>query len=582
MTGRNTADLSPSEADRYQSSQKHLWLPQAYGLIAKAEDMADWDVIVIGSGAGGLSAAVALSNLGRKVLVLEQHYLPGGWTHTFALDGHRFSPGVHYIGQLEEGGRTREILEGLGVASDIEFLELNPDGFDHIVFEDETFDIPRGRERFMQRLIDRFPQERRGIERYFGVMQAVDSGLSKAADVSGVWGAIRLILTAPAIILHGLKPAAKIIDRYVRDPKLKAILEARSGDHGMSPDRVPFALHVAIEAHYWEGGWYPKGGGGAIPRAFLGRLKANGGEIRLRTRVEKILLEGTGERRRAVGVQLTTGEEIRAETVLSNADAWMTYEKLVGKDSLSPKLADRISQLEPSVSALSLFIATDLDIDALGLDSGNYWIMNDASVSSTYQFAQEDMLEGDGPFPGSFLTITTRKDPSKMKDGIHTMEAFTFVAHGPFKKWQASRTGNRPEEYTAFKERLKERMLSSIEHVVPGIRDHLLLCELGTPLTNHFYVDAHLGNVYGTAKSKSQIGPKTLPVKTEIAGLYHCGQSTAAHGVLGVLVTGVMAASAISGKTRSEVLAFDDESKVVLSRHPQAGKTDASRSVAVG
>ena len=100
--------------------------------MTSAKTNETWDVVVIGSGAGGLTAATALSNLGRKVLVLEQHYLPGGWTHTFALDGHKFSPGVHYIGQLGEGGGTREILEGIGVANDIEFNELNPDGYDWI------------------------------------------------------------------------------------------------------------------------------------------------------------------------------------------------------------------------------------------------------------------------------------------------------------------------------------------------------------------------------------------------------------------------------------------------------------------
>ncbi len=103
-----------------------------------------------------------------------------------------------------------------------------------------------------------------------------------------------------------------MIDRYVKDPKLKAILEVRSGDHGMSPAKVPFGMHVAIESHYWEGAWFPKGGGGAIPRAFIKRLKKNGGEIRTRTRVDRILVEGTGDGRRAVGVRLEDGEEIRA------------------------------------------------------------------------------------------------------------------------------------------------------------------------------------------------------------------------------------------------------------------------------
>ena len=89
--------------------------------------MANWDTIVIGSGAGGLGAAVALSNLGQKVLVLEQHYLPGGWCHTFALEGHKFSPGVHYIGQLQEGGRMRSMLEGLGVGGDIVGIQQRSD-----------------------------------------------------------------------------------------------------------------------------------------------------------------------------------------------------------------------------------------------------------------------------------------------------------------------------------------------------------------------------------------------------------------------------------------------------------------------
>ncbi|MEO1979742.1 MAG: NAD(P)/FAD-dependent oxidoreductase [Fuerstiella sp.] len=526
--------------------------------------MTDWDVIVIGSGAGGLCAAVALSNLGKRVLVLEQHYLPGGWTHTFALEGHKFSPGVHYVGQLGEGGRTREILEGLGVGADLEFNQLNPDGYDHIVFEDETFDIPRGRDNFMRRLVQRFPHERRGIGHYFQLMRKVDRGLSQAADITGIGDVLKLLLTAPAIIFHGMKPAATIIDRYVTDVRLKAILEARSGDHGMTPTRVPFALHVAIEAHYWDGGWYPRGGGGAIPKAFISRLKQNGGEIRMRTKVAQIILEVDDQQKRSVGVRLESGEELRAKTVISNADAWVTYNNLVGQKNLSERLAARVERLEPSVSALSLFIATDLDIDALGLDSGNYWIMHDTDVAATYRLAETDDLTGDGVFPGAFLTVTTRKDPGKIKDGIHTIEAFTFVSHKPFARWENSEMESRPQEYADFKERLKDRLLASIERVVPGIQDHLVLCELGTPLTNTHYVNAYCGNVYGTAKSKQQIGPKSLPVRTEINGLYHCGQSTAAHGVLGVMVTGIMAASKITGLPSSEILTSADEGELKL------------------
>ena len=524
--------------------------------------MSDYDTIVIGSGAGGLGAAVALSNLGQRVLVLEQHYLPGGWCHTFALEGHKFSPGVHYIGQLQEGGRMRTILEGLGVGGDMEFMELNPDGFDHIVFEDETFDVPCGHEKFQERLIERFPAERDGIKRYFKLMAKVDKGLALAMAVNGLWGKIKLLFQAPSFLLSGMKPLAEIVDRHIKDPKLKAILESRAGDHGMAPDAVPFLQHVAIDCHYWDGAWFPKGGGGAIPRAFIARLKKNGGEIRTRTEVEKILIEGEGDQRRAVGVRLADGEEIRARTVVSNADVWVTYEKLVGREHTSDNMAARVKRMKPSVSALSLFMAADVDVDALGLDSGNYWILNNPDVSATYHQAEESDLSADGPFPGGFLTITTKKDPSKMHAGLHSMEAFAFVSYDAFMAWKDSNYGDRPEDYEAFKEFLTKRMLDTVEVVIPNLRDHLKLCELGTPLTNDFYVAAHRGNLYGQAKSLSQIGPGAPRIRTEIDGLFHCGQSTAAHGVLGALATGVIAASKISGQSMEDLLTFDDGGQV--------------------
>ena len=218
------------------------------------------------------------------------------------------------------------------------------------------------------------------------------------------------------------------------------------------------------------------------------------------------------------------------------------------------------------MSALSLYIATDIDVDALGLDSGNYWILNDPSGDATYRFAEQDVIEGDGPFPGAFLTVTTKKDPSKMKDGIHTMESFIFVSYAPFERWKNSETEQRPEKYDEFKQGLTERMLDTIEGVVPGLRDHLVVCELGTPLTNVHYVNSYRGNLYATAKSKQQIGLGALPFETEISGLYHCGQSTAAHGVLGALFTGVATASKISGKSMRDILAFSDEGEVRL--HP--------------
>src|SRR5277367_4849032 len=140
---------------------------------------ASWDTIVIGSGSGGLTAAVALARAGQRVLVLEQHYLPGGWCQSFSLEGYRFSPGVHYLGGLGPGGGLRRLYEGLGLSDDLEFCEMNPEGFDHFLIEGERFDVPRGFARYFARLCARFPHEREGLARYFGTIRRVHEGVAR-------------------------------------------------------------------------------------------------------------------------------------------------------------------------------------------------------------------------------------------------------------------------------------------------------------------------------------------------------------------------------------------------------------------
>ncbi|MEO6285387.1 MAG: NAD(P)/FAD-dependent oxidoreductase [Dyadobacter sp.] len=514
------------------------------------------DNIIIGSGAGGLAAAICLARAGQSVLVLEQHEVPGGWCHSFYLDGQRFSPGVHYIGRLGEGQSTRTLYEGLHIANDLVFFTMNPAAYEHCRIGGQLIDIPGDADAFEKVLAARFPAEKKGIASYFRAVQNVSGQLALIPQMQGFWDHVSIPWRTRHLGKYGLFSLKRVMDWHIKDPLLKKVLSVQCGDHGLPPGKASFPFHCAVTDHYSGGAFYPMGGGGAIVKAMTNALKKNGGIVRTGAAVKQILLE-QNVKKRAAGVELVTGEQIFAKRVISNADPGKTYLDLVGVQNLSRRLLKQLQKTKYSCSSLMLFITVDMDVRLAGLDSGNIWVMPDRDPDEVFnEVLEEGYLDSVDTFSGLFISCTTLKDPTSFDGRYHNLEVVTFVGHESFNRFKAG-SGRGSKEYLDFKEDLMEKMLRSVERVLPGIRTKIVQKELGTPMTNMHYINATNGCVYGTEKSFWQIGALGFKAESEILDLYLCGASILSNGVAGATYSGVQTAAKILGCSQGDLLKKD-------------------------
>lgn len=510
------------------------------------------DAIIIGSGAGGLAAAICLARAGQKVLVLEQHYVPGGWCHSFTLNGQRFSPGVHYIGLLNEGQSTNDLYKGLGIANDLVFFRMNTNAFEHCFIGNEKFDVPAGLDNFAVSLGKRFPDSAKQIKRYLSLVTRVNQQMQMMPRMKGFKQYITAPFKTKDFVHNAFFSLKRIVKGHVKDPVAQAVLNVQCGDHGLPPARASFLVHSSVMGHYSDGGFYPMGGGGGIVKAMTNCLKRHGGKVQVSTKVNSIIINN----KVATGVELDNGEKISAKRIISNADPTITYLKLAGREHLGKKLIKRLDNTKYSVTSLILFLTLDMDVTSAGIDSGNNWIFRDADVDA--QFAEligKDLTEGD-EFPALFMSCTTLKDPVSFNGRYHSFELVTYIEYDSLKAFTAE-TDERSPEYAAFKERVIAKFLNTVERIIPGAKQNIVQAELGTPKTNQFYINSTNGNVYGTEKTLKYVGPFAYKNKSEIENLYLTGASTLSHGVAGATYSGVETAAKILQCKRDDLLVID-------------------------
>ncbi|MFZ5858633.1 MAG: phytoene desaturase family protein [Chloroflexota bacterium] len=533
-----------------------------------------FDIVVIGAGLGGLSAAGYLAKAGKKVLVLEHHTVPGGYAHEFRRGKYRFEVALHAMDGAAPGGWAYPTLKDLGVLEQVHFHRLDP--FYTAKFPDFEITAHADIALYEAELIKHFPHERQGIINIFADMLDTYAQVRRFG-AEGEKGIRPPTEQMPALYPKMLKAMSMSWDEYMnqflKDEKLKAALSNLWAYYGLPPQTLNAAIYIFPWASYHlAGAYYPKGGSMAISRALEATLKKHGGEIRYRQTVTRIEVRDG----RAVAVETEKGLRVEAEVVVSNANVPDTMLKFIGRENLPAQYVQKIEAEKPSASNLVVYLGLDAVLQKEGWEHHEVFVHPHYDIAKNY----EASMQGDFANAGIGLTYYDLADPGCSPEGGSVLNLFALADWKSDNQWgtggsastslSASLTNYSDNpQYNEIKNAAADILITHAEKFFPNLRKHIKYMEVGTPITNWRYSRNTGGAIYGSEQSVDNAYFNRVQPKTPIANLFLAGAWTFGGG---------MSAALLSGRETSQLVLeqMDGRQAVLLTAPREVGSEQSS------
>lgn len=539
-----------------QTSSKKYWftfvgnnimdLSQSYKQRPEIDD--HYDAICIGSGLGCLTTANLMAKRGKKVLVLEKHYTPGGFTHVFSRPEYEWDVGVHYVGEvLKPGTMMYNLFQHLS-NGEMKWADMG-DVYDRIVFGNTTYDFVKGVGNFKEKMKSYFPNETKGIDKYVKELFAVNSATRTYFAEKILPETIRFFtsgLLRKSYLKYSNRTTKEVIGQCTNDPKLLAVLTGQYGDYGLPPSKSSFVMHAAVAKHYMgNGGAYPVGGSINFFKTIAPEILNAGGKAITNADVINVLVKnGT-----AIGVKMKDGREILSDTVISGAGLDVTLNKLLPKEELSKFPLEELKSVPHSVGHVSLYIGIKETSESLNLPKANFWIYPD---NYDHDENVENYLKDpeNTEFPVVYISFPSAKDPEfeTRFPGKSTIEIITLAPYEWFTQWENSRWKKRGQEYDDYKEKMSLKLLDKLYERLPQLKGKIDYYELSTPLSTKHFANYEHGELYGLDHIPERYRIKALRPKTPIKNFYLTGQDILSAGIGGAGMAGVLTASSVLNK----------------------------------
>ncbi len=471
-----------------------------------------YDVVIIGSGLGGLACGVMLGREGYSVCVLEKNRTIGGCLRTFRRGRHTFDTGIHYVGSLDEGQILNRYFKYLGVmpSLDVARMDAAGEGFDTVMLGDRgeaEYGLGMGYERFAGNLKGYFPTEAANIDRFCTLLKQVGGTMSVEN--------LRRGIISDGAMQYLERPALDTIDGMFADPTLKSVLAGTSLLYGGINEKTTLYHYGMTNHSFIESAYRFVGGSQQLADALAAKIRENGGEIVTGTEVTAIKVQEG----RVSGVEVNGGGFIGAGHVISDIHPAATFELVEKTPKIKKAYLTRLRSLENSCGVFTVWLA--LKKETLPYLDRNYYIHADGDTRR--------------------IEYDTAKE--------------TPVGFAPFAGWEGTTVEKRGAEYLDFKAHLAERIIDFTARRIPGLRNAIEHIYTASPLTWRDYTATPGGSAYGIVKDWRSPLATLIPVNTRFDNLLLTGQNINVHGVLGVTVTAALTCSRLLGEGGEEYIA---------------------------
>jgi all-trans-retinol 13,14-reductase len=471
-----------------------------------------YDVVIIGSGFGGLVCAHLLAKAGKRVLVLERQLQPGGCIQSYQRKGQAFDTGLHYVGGLGEGQKLNRIFSHLGLMR-LPWHRLDPEGFDLVTIGEETFAFAEGYDQFVDKLATRFPKEREALQQYVQTLQQTEAVAFGSNDAYQLFGT----------------SAYDYLTRTFNDPLLINVLSGSALKMELRQASLPLFTFAHGNSSFIQSSWRLQGDGNLIVKSLIDDIRSFGGEVICQAEVDE-LIEKDG---RIIAAHSTNGETYEGDVFISDIYPSLTFSLVKDSAVLRNLFRRRMSNME---NTFGIFTASlMLKPDTLPYFNHNKFVYRQPNVWTFYEE------------PGSVggLMISCRVP----EEGTYATQ-IDFLTPMPWRvcePWAETQIGRRGADYLALKARYADECITLAETVIPGLREIISQTYTSTPLTYRDYTLTPNGSAYGVRRDCRNLVITMLSPRTPIPNLMLKGQNLMLHGLEGVSMTALLTCQEILG-----------------------------------